>query len=217
MVRQHMAAEQIPAQPAAIILESSLGGQFRDRMTESQILGLDQSRRRVDQADFTHGGPDRVDLVEERQPAGILIAPVRVPVTIEAGEACRRQGFVDGCPVLDPRIALGNGARMGGEPRCEVIGQQACIGWAATMMNKADDRTDSEALEFGQLLVAPGEISLLGTVGRYALPQYGIAERLQLEFRKKHNIGEAIMMPGADRLIKVVIADPVQSVFTPTP
>src|SRR5690625_3865282 len=160
MIWPDMAREQIPAQPPAIILESSFSDKFRDGMTKTQILCLDEAGGRIDPADCAHRCPDRIDLVEKRQPAGILILPMRVPMPVKAGEARGRQRLVNGRPVLDPGITLGNSTRIPCEARCKIIGQEACIGWAAPVVDKTDNRANPKTLELSQSRVAPYEICL---------------------------------------------------------
>ena len=62
----HPAGQQVEAQPAPLIFMPGLIGQWRGGEGFSDVLGLDERRRRVDPADRGHGAPDSVALVDQR-------------------------------------------------------------------------------------------------------------------------------------------------------
>jgi hypothetical protein len=109
------AAEQIEAEPAALVLEFRLVAQRRGRITFAQILGLDELRSRHDAADGAHRLERRLALVDQRPEERCVILPVRIPVTVERREAGGGERFVDRRPLLDPGIAGGGLGGEGGE------------------------------------------------------------------------------------------------------
>ncbi len=84
-------------------------------------------------------------------------------------------------------------------------------------MDQADDGPDLERAHALEALVAPGEVELVGTARRVALPQHGVAQGLDPEAREQVEVVDASLVAGADRLVEDVIADAVDGAFVPAP
>ncbi len=140
----HSSAEQIPAQPPALVVEAGLMGDGAGGIGAAEVLGLDQASGWVDLADRGHGQADAVDLVEQSFVEAALVQQVRMPEAVESGEPSCGQGLVDRRPFRYPRISLRRRRREPRQPPGEFGVDQAGIGGTRAVVDEAPDRTDAE-------------------------------------------------------------------------
>lgn len=106
----HAPAQEVPGEPAPLVVELGLVAQPLGAVGGAEVFGLHQSCRRIDAADRLHGEPRGGALVQQRAHEGARFTAVRVPVTIEAAEAGRGERLVHRGVVLNPG---GSAARRG--------------------------------------------------------------------------------------------------------
>src|SRR5215213_7317077 len=134
MSRNDRSEKQIPRQPTPMVLELGLRRKLSCRVAETEILGLHKPGVRDDPANLAHRPSDSVHLREQRVPAGLLGSFMRKPQSVIAAEPRRGERLIDRIPVLDPGIALGNGARIFAEGGSEIIREQIRVTRAAAVM-----------------------------------------------------------------------------------
>src|SRR5690349_17116619 len=99
------ARQQIPRQPAQLVVELRLIRQRRRAVRLSQVFGLDELRSRVDLTYLAHGENDAATLVQQRTAEHALVTAVGIPQSVEPTEPRRREGLVDRRVALDPWIS----------------------------------------------------------------------------------------------------------------
>ena len=139
------AAQEIKAEPAPAILVPRLPRDRRRGKHPAQILGMQEARVRDVGADGAHREQDSPALIDDGAQKRPLIAAVRMPVPVEAGEASRRQRLVDRRPCGDLRVARRGTPGVGGEPGREGGREQLGSARSGTVMQKSGDRRESRA------------------------------------------------------------------------
>src|SRR3954451_979503 len=112
MLTIHAAAKQVEAQPAWLIFELGLVGQGRRAENLSEILRLNELSIRPQQPDCTHCKHHRLALIDGGPEKAAHVAAVRIPMSVEATKARRRQRLIHGGKQLDPGITRGDALCM---------------------------------------------------------------------------------------------------------
>jgi hypothetical protein len=86
-IRGESAGEQVKGNPAALVFELSLLGKFWCAVGLAKVIGLDETRVRVDGADGTHRENNGTTLPHQGTGKPDIVAPVRIPVSIQGGES----------------------------------------------------------------------------------------------------------------------------------
>ena len=142
---------------------------------------------------------------------------MRVPVAVQAAEACGGERLVDRGVVAHPRIPLGNGLRELRESIRQGGIDQAGRCRAAPVVKEAHDRRDAELPQAAQPLVRPAPVRGPEAAGRGPFPEHRVPERGDAERGEAVEVVEAVLVPGAADLIDVVVADPVDRALDPAP
>src|SRR5687768_15585583 len=108
MLRVELAAQQIPYEPAQLVVKLSLIGEKRGAESFAEIFGLDQFRARVDGSNRAHRQHNSPALPEQGGDESLGVTTVRIPQAVPAAEARRGKGLVDGRVMLDPGIPMGD-------------------------------------------------------------------------------------------------------------
>src|SRR5689334_15002735 len=109
------AGEEVERKPAALILEVGLIAKEGSAPCLSQVFSLNEQRVRVEPANLAHRQLDGPALMNKSTHHEAFVARMRVPMTVERGEASRGQWLIDGGVGVNPWIALRHGASEGGE------------------------------------------------------------------------------------------------------
>ncbi len=164
-------------------------------------------------ADLAHRQHHAAALDQQRLQESQVIAAVRVPEAVEAGEARGGQRFVDGRVVLDPRVTRGDGAgifrQLGREGRID----QAGVARAAAVVHQADNRGDPCVAQGRQALVRPFPVGAGNAVRRSALPQDRVADRADTESSKLGYVVEPVSMTVAVHLAVIIVVDAIDCTF----
>ncbi len=115
MTAAHHAAEQVHAEPAPVVLVLGLPGQGRGGEDAADILGTDEVCARLLGSDGAHRQQASPALVDDRPQERALVAQMRVPMAVQAGETRRGQRLVDRYPALHAGVAAHHTAGMYGQ------------------------------------------------------------------------------------------------------
>ncbi len=168
-------AEQIPAHPAARVVELCLMRQGRGGVGAANVLRLDQPGGRDDLADSGHGATDRIDLVDQRRPESRLRGKVGMPMSVQGREPRGGQRLVDRGPVLHPIEAPRGGAGEIGQAGGESRVQKVRVTGTGTVVGQADDGADVQGAHPRQPLIDPAPVLGPCQARRHALPEAWIA------------------------------------------
>src|SRR5438309_1441855 len=108
MVLIYTSAQQIPCQPAAMILKFGLVLKSLCAVHLTEIIRLYELRAWVDPTNRLHGQDGCAALVEQHAKETAIIARVGIPQPIKRTEARRGQRFVDWRVVINPWITIRN-------------------------------------------------------------------------------------------------------------
>ena len=217
MVGADHAAEQVPAQPAAFVVELGDVGQFGRAVGLAEIVGLDQLGIRIDGADRAHRQHRCAALVEQCLDERTVVAAVRVPHAVQAGKARRGADLVDRGVVLEPWIARGDGAGIVGQALGKARIDQARVARAAAVVDQAGDRGDAGVAQRIEALVGPAPVGALEAVGRGALPQHRVADGANAERGEAVDIAGAVGMTVTVELAEIRILHTVDGAFEAAP
>src|SRR5205085_2847751 len=93
--------------------------------------------------------------------------------------------------VLEPRVALGDRARVDRELGRKLGIEQVRVARAAAVMEERRDRPHAELAKAAEPLVAPSPVRALDAVWRRALPKYGVADGLRAHPGEKVEVRKA--------------------------
>ena len=217
MVGRDAAAQQIPREPAARVVEGDLGGHRLGAVGAAQVVGLHQPGRRVDGADRLHREHGSPALVQHGGDEGPIAAGMRIPDAVEAAEPGRRYRFVDGRPVVDPGKPLcdrrGEPRQPGGEPGIE----QAGVAGPAAVVHQADDGRETETAQGRQALVGEAPVGLLDRFRRCRFPEHRVADGADPERGEALEIVVAQVVPASVELRPVDVAHAIDGAFHTAP
>src|SRR5690348_8162987 len=107
MMTTDAAAEQIPAEPASLVIESRLVREIRCAARASEIIRLNELRIAVDSANRLHRQDRASTLVNECTRKARVVATMRKPMSVQPTKSRRRQRLVNRCVCIRPGVALG--------------------------------------------------------------------------------------------------------------
>jgi len=139
MTLAEASAQEIPGEPAPVVLKPGLIFQVGAAEDAAEIFGLNQLGLRVDLPNGLHGENDAAALMDQRAGEGAGVPPMGIPETVETGESCRREGLVDGRVRAHPGVTFGHAPREAGELLREAFVQQARVRRAAAVVEKTND------------------------------------------------------------------------------
>src|SRR3954463_3669491 len=92
------------------------------RSTEggAKILGLQQSRCRVEAPDGLHGHHGCTALIEQDTDKSAGVSAVRIPKPKKATKTSGSEGFVNGGISVNPRVTLGETLSKVCQPACQI-------------------------------------------------------------------------------------------------
>ena len=207
-----MAGEQIEPEPPALVLEAGLVREQRGRKRLAHVFRLDQSRGGIDSADLAHRQCRAEALVVESAQAGRVVASVRIPVAVKAGEACGGEDFVHRSPVGDPRVPLRHRARVPGELARKLRVQQARVPGTAAVVQKCRDRADAELAQARKPAILDVPAARLDV-----LPEDRLAERTDAQRRESIEVLDSRVMAVAPDLVVPPVAHTVHRAFHAAP
>ena len=211
------AAQQVPRQPAALVVELGHVRQLGRAVGFTEVVGLDQLGVGIDGADRAHRQHHRAALVQQRLDEGAVVAPVRIPDAVQAGEAGRGAGFVDRGVVLEPGVARRDRAGVFGQLFGKVRVDQAGVARTAAVVDQAGDRGDAGIAQRVEALVRPGPVGLFDAVRGGALPDHRIADRADAEGCEAFDVVRASCVAVAIELVEVGVLNAVDGAFEAAP
>src|SRR5689334_13746807 len=173
--------QQIEREPPALILERCLICKTLCAVHTTKIFCLDKLHRGNH---FTHRFYRSARSQALIHDSIRKVAPrptMRIPVTIQRREACRRQWLVDRSYISDLRIALCNSSRVIRELPGKPVIEQARVPGTAAVMNETHDGSDSVLLEQLHPFIGPAPVCLARRRRSGSLPQDRIANRSYAE------------------------------------
>jgi len=138
-------------------------------------------------------------------------------MTVERGKARCGQRFVDRRPVIDPR-KMGSGCGcMRRQPSSEIGVDETSSARPAAVMDKSDNRPDSEVTKPLETLAMPSPKARRIVAMRKAFPKQRISQRGNSQRRKAVEITFTPFVAARTQLIGKVIADPIDGAFGAAP
>ena len=166
----HPAAQQIEAEPTALVLIVGLLTQHGGTEGLADILGQHEFRLWRNPANAAHCQCSAIALVEQRTQETVRILGVRMPQAVKTAEPCGCYRLVYRCEHHRVRIAACHLLRIIRQQLGKSRIEQICIARAAAVMKQSDNRRDAQLGQPGQPLVGPAPIRFVRRLRRDVLP-----------------------------------------------
>ncbi len=170
-------AEQIRSKPAAVLALGTERLHLRGGEDAAAVLGVDQLGLWLMHTNRLHGESSGLYLIQQGMEILGQAALVRVPMTVQAGEASRGVRLVHGRVAQDVRVAFGHCGGIRRELLGELRIQQIGSGRAAAVVHEAGDRFEAQSLHLSQGLIEKLPRLCRGEV----LPMQGRSQRADAE------------------------------------
>src|SRR3954470_23194995 len=217
MALRHTPAQQVPAEPAPVVEEFSMGGKPGRAVGLAQIVGLDELRLRVHAPDLAHGEHRGPALVEERLLECGRLAQMGIPNAVQGAEAGGRERLVDRGVPLEPGIAARHRAGVAGEAGRKGVADQTCFPRSAAVVHEAGNRRDAELAQTVEALVAPGPVRSLERLGGSAFPEHWVAQRAHAERCDGFEVFDTPGVAVALELAEILVAHAVYGALDAAP
>ena len=211
------AAQQIPGEPPARVVERGLVGELRRGERTPDVFGLHQTSAGNVPADGAHREADRVDLVQQCEQERALVPGVRMPVSVERRKACRGERLVHGAPVSYPRITLGRAPGVPSESRCEAGVQQVGVARPAAVVHQPRHHAHAELAQPTEACVGEAPVAAVRMLRGHVLPQHRIPKRVHAERGEPIEVARPPMVTRQARLVDLPVTDAKHRAFVSAP
>ncbi|MEY2563445.1 MAG: hypothetical protein QOH88_1638 [Verrucomicrobiota bacterium] len=215
--RSNPARQEVPGDPAPLVLEMRLIMERRRAESFSEILCLNELRVRPHLTNRSHRQDDPPTLCEERSRETQRVGRVRIPVSVKSAEARCGQRFVDRSIGIERGITSRDRGRITGELFGKLRIEKIRSRRSTAMMQQTCNRANPELAQPSHVAIAPAPIDRsIGGAGQ-RFPQDGKAQRPQAQLREPIQIALALPMAGSFQLVEEAVTDSIDCALDSAP
>src|SRR5215207_6251707 len=208
-------AQEIEAEPAALVFQIGLVSQKRCAERLPEILGLYElgvGRHASDRAHRQYGGRAFGD---KRSQERRLALSVRIPMAVEAAEAGRRERLVHRSEHLDPRITPRDTLSVARQKAREGGIEEIRVAWPTPVMHKPGNGPDVQFVHSGETRIGPAPVADVRIVGGHGFPNGRVAQGANPERPNHIEVPDPLPITVSPHLIPEAAPDPHGGEFEP--